>query len=169
MMKVSKATAKRFLEGDEAAFSEIYRAYRPLLYFIISTYVSRKEDCDDVYQDVFTKIWEKKGECKDPSGLHYYLCSIAKNEAINAAKRLSSQEALPYVEEENSSSSPRELDALLPYELGEDEKKIVGYRLGFGLSWKEISNITGIPLSSAKLKYRDALKTIKKEMEKWER
>ena len=43
-MNVSWETAKRFLEGEEGAFSEVYHAYRPILFFIISNYVSGKED-----------------------------------------------------------------------------------------------------------------------------
>ena len=54
-MNVTIKTAKLFLQGEEEATVTVYKSYRSLLYFIISTYVNQKEDCDDVYQNVFMK------------------------------------------------------------------------------------------------------------------
>lgn len=86
-MKVPKSLAKAFILGDENAISEIYFKYRGLLYFIISAYVKTKEDCEDVYQEVFLRIIVRKDEIRDSSNLHNYLCQVAKTTAINYAKK----------------------------------------------------------------------------------
>ena len=162
-MNVSRKTAKLFLEGDAAAFEDIYVSYRKLIYFIISNYVESKEDCDDVYQNIFTKLYERRKECKSPDGLHYYLISIAKSEAINFSKKDFSQ---PLDCEEVSSEDKKPFNYFLPCGLEKKERVVVGYRLGFSLAWKDIVELTGIPISTAKFIYSKALQKIKKEYEK---
>lgn len=160
-MNVTTRTAKEFLEGEEDAIAIVYKSYRALLYFIISTYLDQKEDCDDVYQNVFMKILSKRNEVKDPSSLHSYLCKMAKNEAIDYAKKLSREQSNENLEEICASSQPTQLDYFLPYDLTKQEKKIIGYRLTFSLSWKEVSKLTGLPVPTAKYRYAHAIEKIK--------
>ena len=160
-MNVTIKTAKLFLQGEEEATVTVYKSYRSLLYFIISTYVNQKEDCDDVYQNVFMKILSKRDEVKDPSSLHSYLCAMAKNEAIDYAKKSSREQSNDSLEEICVESQTTQLDYFLPYDLSKEEKKIIGYRLTFGLSWKEVSEMLGIPSATAKYRYAQAIKKIK--------
>ena len=159
-MKVSNLVAKNFVLGDETAISEVYYKYRGLLYFIISSYVKTKEDCEDVYQNVFVSILEKKGNISDASSLHSYLCMTAKNQAINYAKQ-SSRYVLMENDEDVSSSDNERLNDLLPYNLTKEEKLVVGYKLCFGLTYKEISDIMNTPIPTLKVRYFQALKKVK--------
>lgn len=160
-MNVTIKTAKLFLQGEEEAIALVYKSYRALLYFIISTYISQKEDCDDVYQNVFMKILSKRDEVKDPSSLHSYLCTMAKNEAIDYVKKFSREQSNDALEEICETSRETQLDYFLPYDLTKEEKIIVGYRLTFGLSWKEVSKLVGIPVPTAKYRYAQAIDKIK--------
>ena len=159
-MKVPKSLAKAFILGDENAISEIYFKYRGLLYFIISAYVKTKEDCEDVYQEVFLRIIVRKDEIRDPSNLHNYLCQVAKTMAINYAKKNSKMQLIDNDEEIQAEENYR-IDDLLPYNLTKTEKAVVGYKLCFGLRYKEISEITGTPISTLKAMYSQALRKIK--------
>lgn len=159
-MKVPKSLAKEFILGKEEAVSEVYYKYRGLLYFIISTYVKSKEDCEDVYQDVFLNVLNNKEDIKDSSNLHSYLCQTAKAVAINYAKK-NSKCVLIENDEEIALEERSRIDELLPYNLTKDEKVMVGYKLCFGLSYKEIQEITGTPIPTLKLRYSQALKKIK--------
>lgn len=159
-MNVSKLTAKRFIDGDEGATVEVYQAYKRLLYFIIATYVDKMEDCDDVYQNVFLKILSKRGEISSPSSLHYYLCQTAKNEAIDYAKKSRHEETSDEMEEAIGESESA-LDYLLPYDLTQEEKAIVGYRVNFGFSHKEIAEMLGTSVPTVKRRYAEALRKIK--------
>ena len=160
-MNVTIKTAKLFLQGEEESTAIVYKHSRALLYFIIATYVSQKEDCDDVYQNVFLKILSKRDEVKDPASLHTYLCTMAKNEAIDFAKKNSHEQSSDVLEEICANKEESQLDYFLPYDLTKEEKTIVGYRLTFGLSWKEISELLSIPVPTAKLRYVQAIKKIK--------
>ena len=160
-MNVTTRTAKLFLQGEEEATAIVYKSYRALLYFIIATYVDQKDDIDDVYQNVFMKILEKRSEVKDASSLHSYLCAMAKNEAIDFAKKRSREQSSDLLEDICVSKQESQLDYFLPYDLTKEEKKIIGYRLTFDLSWKEISGMLGIPSATAKYRYVQAIKKIK--------
>lgn len=159
-MRVSKKTAMDFIKGDESAISQVYTEYRSLLYFIISSYVKTKEDCEDVYQNVFLNILNKKQDIQDPANLHSYLCLTAKNLAINYAKQASKYVYLEN-EDEFESLDTQRLNELLPYNLTRNEKVVVGYKLCFSLTYKEISEITKVPVPTLKLRYSQALKKIK--------
>jgi len=159
-MNVSLQTASRFIQGDEDATSEVYRAYRKLLYFIIANYVLTKEDADDVYQETFVRVLSERAEIVSPSALHSYLCLSARNCAIDFAKK--KDESLePETEESLPGDEPTPLESLLPLNLSREEKAVVGYRIGFDLNWKEISTLTSTPISTVKLRYVEAKKKIK--------
>ena len=165
-MNVTIKTAKLFLQGDEEAISSVYRSYRSLLYFIIATYLNQKEDCDDVYQNVFVKILNRRNEVKDPSSLHSYLCTMAKNEAIDYAKKRSREHSSDVLEDMCVDNQVTQLDYFLPYDLTKEEKMIVGYRLTFGLSWQEINELTGIPLGTLKYRYSQAIDKVKRSLKR---
>ena len=165
-MNVTNKTAKLFLQGDEEAIATVYQSYRSLLYFIIATYLNQKDDCDDVYQNVFVKILAKRNEVKDPSSLHSYLCAMAKNEAIDFAKRLSRERSSDVLEDICADNQVTQLDYFLPYDLTKEEKMIVGYRLTFGLSWQEVSELVGIPMATAKYRYVQAIDKVKRSLKR---
>lgn len=164
-MNVSYKTAKLFLEGDELATAEVYQKYKGLLYFIISTYVDRKEDCEDVYQNVFLKILSNRDKVEKPSSLHQYLCTVAKNEAVEFLRKQDNDEPNESIEKLAVSESNSQLDYFLPYNLTTTEKSLVGYKITFGLKWKDILAITDMPIPTMKKKYSEALKKIKEVYE----
>ena len=67
-------------EGDVAAFEILFKLYRPKLIYIASQYISRKEDAEEIIQNVFIKVWSKKNI---QSNLNGYLYSITKNACLD--------------------------------------------------------------------------------------
>ena len=165
-MNVSFKTAKMFLEGDENAMVEVYQKYRALLYFIIATYVKRKEDCDDIYQNVFLKLLSKRNDIKDVAHFHQYLCTMAKNEALDFLRKESHTELQEDLDVLMASTNNSPLDYFMPYDLTNEEKSLIGYKVTFGLSWKDISFILETPIPTLKKKYAQAIKRVKEVYKK---
>ena len=46
--------------ADEGAFNVLYERYAPLLYIYARKMTSRSQDADDIIQDVFLSIWNRK-------------------------------------------------------------------------------------------------------------
>ena len=58
-------------KGEIIAFQELYKRYADLMYRNILVRVNSSFDADDIFQDFFIKLWEKRAnfriECKSVS------------------------------------------------------------------------------------------------------
>ena len=61
-MGLSKNTVLDFIAGDEKATEKVYLEYKNLMFFIIASYVSNKDDIDDILSESFLKAMEKRNE-----------------------------------------------------------------------------------------------------------
>ena len=164
-MNVSKRTVLGFVNGNQEAIAKVYLEYKNLMYFVIASYVTSKDDADDVLSDAFLKAIEHKNDIKDVDSLKSYLCSIAKNEAINFIKQdryVPSSDIIEemYGEEDRTNSLLNDIEPLL----SNKETIVVYYRAVFEYSWEEISNLTSIPESTARRIYSQAKEKLRKEL-----
>ena len=84
---ITKQTFNDFLLGQEEATEMVYREYRNLAYFVIATYVKNQDDCNDILSDTFLKVLQSRESVKNPDGLKQFICTVAKNEAINFIRK----------------------------------------------------------------------------------
>ncbi len=164
-MSVSNRVALSFVRGEEKAIEKVYLEYKNLMYFIIAGYVENKDDCDDVLSDAFLKALEKKETLKDPSSLKNFLCAIAKNEAINFARKRSRELESEVIDEiyGGEDKKNRLLNELEPL-LSNKETIVVYLRAVFSYSWEEIVKETGIPESTARRIYTQAKEKLRKAL-----
>ena len=164
-MSISEKTILKFINGNQDAISEVYYEYKNLMYFVIANYITNKNDADDVFSDAFTKAIQNRKKITNTDSLKSYLCSIAKNEAINFVKK---EKHLVLVEsiDEMYGSNDRHNSLLNDIEplLNNKETIIVFYRAVFDYSWSEIVKLTGIPESSARRIYAIAKEKLRKEL-----
>lgn len=164
-MSVSTKTAIGFIRGDAKATEKVYLEYKNLLYFVIATYVSNKDDADDVLSTAFLKAMERAKTVKDPSGLKSFLCAIAKNEAIDFVKKRDRVEHIDtiddsYGEDDRSNTLLIQIEPLLTNK----EAIVVYYKAAFSYTWEEIVAETGIPDSTARRIYAKAMEKLRKEL-----
>jgi RNA polymerase sigma-70 factor (ECF subfamily) len=76
---------KLILADDEKAFSEIYRRYWKLLYYVSGNILQNQFAAEEIVQDVFVTFWEgrKKTEIQNLKG---YLQQIARFKVFKAMK-----------------------------------------------------------------------------------
>ncbi len=163
-MSLSNKTVIGFINGDQEAISSVYLEYKNLLYFVIASYVDNKDDCNDVLSEVFLKAIQHRESLSKGESLKSFLCSIAKNEAINFAKK---NRNIPcdvieeiYGENDKTNSVVDMLEPLLTNK----ETIVVYYKAVFSYTWDEISKETGIPESTARLIYKNAKEKLRKEL-----
>lgn len=63
--------------GDEASFTEVYNRYWDKLYFIAHKHLKSSEAAEEIVQDVFLKLWEKRGSLAI-SILSLYLAAMTR-------------------------------------------------------------------------------------------
>ena len=162
-MGLSKNTVLDFIAGDEKATEKVYLEYKNLMFFIIASYVSNKDDIDDILSESFLKAMEKRNEIKDPQNIKAFLVSIAKHKALDFLKQ---NRQVPcsdvideiYGEEDKSNSFLSLIEPLLTSK----ETIVVYLKVGFSYTWKEIVEETGISESSARRIYDSAKEKLKK-------
>jgi len=75
----------KIAKGDHSAFKEIYTRYFKELYRYCTNSIGAREDCEEIIQDVFISLWERRAELEIDS-LKAYLFSSIKYKVIHYIK-----------------------------------------------------------------------------------
>lgn len=76
---LDKNLLRRLKSGDETAFESLYWAYNSHLFNFIHSILYDKSLAEDLTQNVFLKIWEKREVINPEQGIDAYLFTIARN------------------------------------------------------------------------------------------
>ncbi|MEJ0107165.1 MAG: RNA polymerase sigma-70 factor [Bacteroidota bacterium] len=79
-------------KGDEQAFTALYQGYQDGLNKFILSYIKSREIAEDLQQEVFLKIWERRSYLPELASFRNYLFIIARNhtlDVLRSAARLS--------------------------------------------------------------------------------
>ncbi|PUZ22752.1 hypothetical protein DCC81_20195 [Chitinophaga parva] len=85
---------RRMREGDEAAFTQLYRQYHPALYLYLLRYCKIPSLAEDLVHDVFLKLWEVRERIDPAQSFTGYLYRIARNHVFKTIQRIATDEAL---------------------------------------------------------------------------
>ncbi len=72
--------------GDNAAFKYVFDTYYKSICLFIRKYVVDTEQAEDIAQEVFLRLYEKKGRFASEDALKAYMYRTAKNMSINCIK-----------------------------------------------------------------------------------
>jgi len=176
---------ERALSGDAEAFGEIVRRWERRIFALAYGMLGREEDARDATQETFLAAFRNlrgfRGEARVSSWLH----RIAVNQCITRQRRakVRSESALEDEEEKNAGSfaaplrlspvriteSTQITDAVrravnsLPLEL----RQIVVMKEFEELTFKEISDILDVPLSTVKSRLYTALKQLQMKLQRF--
>lgn len=68
-------------------FESFFKKYYQELTSIAYNYLKDKDDCKDIVQEVFIKVWEKKKDLIDDPKAIYYLVTAVKNNCISKLRK----------------------------------------------------------------------------------
>ncbi|WP_301703895.1 RNA polymerase sigma-70 factor [uncultured Parabacteroides sp.] len=88
-----------YLKGD---FEKLYKLYYPKMFAFAKNYVPANEDAENIVQDVFLTLWERKEEIEISFTLTTYLFTLVKNRCLNFLRH-------KLIEEEYNSQMKEEL------------------------------------------------------------
>lgn len=78
-------SANRPFFDDEKIFEFIFKAYFPRLMAFARKFIEDREVTEDIIQEVFLKVWEKRKEIEEET-FHSYLFTLARNACLNHIK-----------------------------------------------------------------------------------
>ncbi|MCW2263106.1 MULTISPECIES: RNA polymerase sigma factor [Sphingobacterium] len=164
--------------GSESAFSAIYAHYSPKIFIFVDRMLTLPDVTDDLVQDIFIDLWQKRDFLKNIENPKAYLYRMASNRVIDYQKKLakrrpildfviSQQQTMDSVSEERILYKEtllllsEALDTLSPqrriiYELSRNE----------GLTHDQIAEKLNIAKSTVANQLVSALKQIRQYLEK---
>lgn len=78
--------------GREEAFTQLYFRYSPTIYNALMVYIRDEHQADDLLQNVFVRLWEKRAELSAIQNIENYLFILARNLVLNHIKRRAIEE-----------------------------------------------------------------------------
>ena len=92
-MPPDDSTERRFVERlqrhDERAFNELVEAYSPRVYRLVARMLGRREDAEDMAQEVFVQVFKAIGQFRGDAKLGTWIYRVAINLCKNRSKYLS--------------------------------------------------------------------------------
>ena len=163
-----------YLKGD---FEKLYKLYYPKMFAFAKNYVPANEDAENIVQDVFLILWERKEEIEISFTLTTYLFTLVKNRCLNFLRH-------KLIEEEYNSQMKEELGFKLyaletfnySYQSEEELQEVIQRALDTlpercrevfiksrieGLKYKEISDELGISVNTVENQMVTALKKLR--------
>ncbi|QQT25523.1 RNA polymerase sigma factor [Sphingobacterium spiritivorum] len=79
--------------GDEHAFEDIYEQYFQSVYIFVLAYVKSPDLAQDICQEIFMKVWNKREQFAQVLSFKHYLFTLAKNHTLNQLRKISRSNA----------------------------------------------------------------------------
>lgn len=80
--------------GDAGAFGRLYERYRDKTFSYIFDLVRSQALAEDIFQDVFTKIWEQRASLETIDNFNAYLFTVIKHRALDGLRRVAKEDTI---------------------------------------------------------------------------
>lgn len=174
---------EHFLGGNDACFETLLKRHKDKIFTTIIMIVKDKYVAEDIFQETFIKIVKmlRSGKYTDDGRFAQYAVRIARNMSIDFFRRAKNKptingetgesilDTMSFAEnKQKSMEKEEEISTIrrLVDELPDDQKEVLLLRHYGDMSFKEIADITKVPLNTALGRMRYALINMRKLIEK---
>ena len=164
---------QKIQDGDIRAFERLFRDQYDALFRFAFRFVSQRETAEELVQDAFVALWEKRQSIQVTSSLSAYLFSSVRNRAFNHLKS--------HYHQRTQAFDPKDLERLNPYsdsDLTDQAALIAVVQQGIlslpercriifqlsrqaGLTYEEIAEELGISKETVKSQIKIALQKLR--------
>jgi len=165
-----------FLEGDCDAFDRIYNNYMPLLYNYSKKYIVNEQLSEDIIQDFFVDLWNKKDRLGRTDNIKLYLLKSIRRRILRALENENKKQQVnkDYIQDFNmtvesvlqtddSKRVEQSLNAAIN-ELSNVQKQIIFLKFYNNCSLSEISSILDISRKSVYNGLFNAMKSLRNKI-----
>ncbi len=175
---------KNYVAGDEKALSTLINRHQSKIYGFIYSKISDRDVTDDIFQDTFIKVIKtlKSNSYNEEGKFLPWVMRISHNLIIDHFRRNKKMPMYRETEEfsifsimtDNSLTIENQLISQqvesdlkkIILELPDDQKEVLMMRIYQDMSFKEISELTGVSINTALGRMRYALMNLRKVIEK---
>jgi RNA polymerase sigma-70 factor (family 1) len=97
-------------EGDQKAFAALFHLYHHRLGIYLYQLTSSKVFAEEIIQDVFCKVWEKRAELPALHNFQHWLFTVSKNHALNVLRKMVRERTERQIWEKQQLNLPQDAD-----------------------------------------------------------
>ena len=169
---------KGLREGDRVVFEKIFREYYPLLCNHARRYIPDKSTAEEVVQDFFCKLWERRFEIQINTSFNNYLYKSVVNHCYNHFRKVETERKiidygdndLSEVQTVHSTMHSNELDqqvSIALLELPEKRREIFELSRFEGLKYHEIAERLNISVKTVETQMTRSLEFLRKYLKEY--
>ena len=168
---------QRFQGGDERAFEVLVHRHRTPVFSFLVRLTGDRARAEDLCQEAFLRVVRAADDWKPKAPFRTWLYSIARNQAVDEARRQTFRRAEPLDGAASSAASDdpapdRSADAALVRpkleaaltSLPDEQREVFLLREHAGLRFHEIAEVTGTPVNTVKSRMRYALESLREKL-----
>ncbi len=164
-------------QSNEGYYEIVFRKYYPALCRFATKYIEDRDEVEDIVQETFVTIWQKRESMFIQVSLKSYLYQAVKNTCLNHIKhakvKLKSQQDI-LSESAKMTGNDTLVDTELSikiqealYKLPPERKKIFLLKKNEGLKYKEIAEKLNISIKTVENQMGKALKFLRIELKEF--
>jgi len=181
--KIDENVLERAKGGDSEAYEEIFLMYRDRIFSAAYRLCNfDREAALDLTQDVFLKVWEKLPQFDNRSDLYTWIYRIMLNLYLKEQRRKWFHEKFLELfgrsNEREEQAEPSQLGYLERQELksalvdamkrlSSKQELVFKLRMLDGMSFAQISEVTGMAEGTVKTHFLRAIKVLRKDLKEW--
>ncbi len=175
--KTDKELAVLIRSGDITAFDKIYKRYSNRLYVFVFGILKSQKDAEDIIQEVFIKVWDKRDKINEYLSFQSYLFTIAHNTTINIIrKKLKETELVSQIKSLQNPAEKSSNETEIEYKelkerlkntinkLPQRQQQVYSLSRNEELSYKEIADKLDISVNTVENHMVKALKFVRENM-----
>ena len=169
----AQALVKALKEGNQLAFSIVYKTYAAQTFSLAFKYLLNKELAEDAVQNLFLKLWLKKEEIDETKPINRYLFTMLKNDLLNTLR--DSKKNIDLLEdclsmvlelEDNSQNENLKQEQMniiqqALEQLSPQRRKVFEMKVSGKYSNQEIADKLNLSINTIKFQYSQSLKQIR--------
>src|SRR4051812_47628144 len=156
----------------ERGFTAIIRKYQEKLYWHIRRMVVDHEDANDVFQNMFIKVWNGLTNFREDSHLYTWMYRIATNESLTFLDQRKRRSSVSFDNEDNGLSNRLQADKnfdgnkaewklqLAMQQLPDKQRAVFNLRYYDEMPYAEMSRVLDTSEGALKASYHHAVKKI---------
>lgn len=169
------------LLGDQARYAELVKRYQNFVFTIALRYASRREDAEEIAQDVFVKAYRSLADFRGDSKFSTWLYTIVSTTCISFLRKkkidtrsLDNEQVFEVADSQDSGMHANQVEQKSKLQmvneaiklLSPDDAKLITLFYKGEQSLEEISRIMGMETNTVKVKLHRARQRLKDRMEK---
>lgn len=176
----TEALLRRMRDDDVAALDEVLRQHWGALVAYLGRWLGSSDGAEDIAQQTFLRLWERRGQWRAEGSLRALLFSIARNLAVSELRNQGARGRAQarFLQRDPHDPDPREaaaLQAAVRHQLGHELELAIGalperrreifvLRCIHDLSYAEIASIMGISQQTVANQLSRALTTLRRDL-----